>query len=70
MVSQSNRANGSKAIRRAIAVLETTQPGWVLERSGMAKVIADAKRRHGSPVGGATRRGRPTAAAAGSRALD
>jgi hypothetical protein len=69
MLNQSNKASQSKAIQRAIVVLETTQPRWVLERSGMATVIADAKRRHPSPVGSTPRRSGRTAVAASSRVL-
>lgn len=63
---RSNKANESKAIQRAIVVLETTQPRWVLERSGMAQVIADAKARHGSPSASPTRHRRQATASIGT----
>jgi hypothetical protein len=69
-MSHPNRANESKTIQRAIAVLETTQPTWVLERSGMAKVIADARRRYGLPAGSATLIGSQKTVGSGSRGVE
>lgn len=52
-----NSPNEAKVIRRAIELLESNEPTWVLERSGMAQLIAGARAHYGWPSERSIRRG-------------